>query len=99
MKVYRGERTGNGAEAWVDGEPLSPREDIKRISKYGFEWSYEGNEPAQLALAILADHLGNADKALAACPAFMRAIVANFDNDWEITSADVDEALSNLGLG
>jgi len=96
VKTYRGDRTGNGAEVWVDGEPLPTREDLKQISKYGFEWSYEGKEPAQLALAILADHLGDDERALALYPSFMTSIVANFDNEWEMTSADIDEALAQL---
>jgi hypothetical protein len=26
----------------------------------------------------------------------MRAVVANFDNEWEMTSADIDQALAAL---
>jgi hypothetical protein len=28
--------------------------------------------------------------------AFMRRIVANFDNDWEMTSEDMEQALADL---
>lgn len=97
MKVYRGDRTLDGIEVTVDDEPLDQRLDIKRISENGFEWSYEGPEPAQLALAILADRLGDADAALAAHEAFMREIVANFGNEWEMSEEDVDIALKNIG--
>ncbi|MGB6636040.1 MAG: DUF6166 domain-containing protein [Bradyrhizobium sp.] len=30
---------------------------------------------------------------------FMKAVVANFDNEWEMTSADIDAALQALGSG
>src|SRR5436305_8690385 len=58
MKTYRGGRSLDGAGVTVDGQPLSPRYDLKRLSAPGFEWTYEGAGPAQLALALVADHLG-----------------------------------------
>ena len=64
--------------------------------KNGFEWSYEGPEPRQLALALLVDHLGDKEKAKGLVEPFMQAVVANFGNEWEMTSADIDEALSAL---
>lgn len=95
-KIYRGDRTIDGISVTVNGEPLPERTDIKLLSRDGFEWSYEGTAPAQLALAILADHLGDPNKAIALHEPFMRHIVANFDNEWELTSADIDEALLAL---
>ena len=71
--------------------------DVMEFTKNGFEWSYEGPEPRQLALALLVDHLGDKDKAKAAVEPFMQAVVANFGNEWEMTSADLDEALAALG--
>jgi hypothetical protein len=97
MKRYQGDRTIDGIVALVDGKPLDPRLDLKRLCDKGFEWSYEGDAPAQLALAILADHLGDGEKALRWHEPFMKAIVANFDNEWEMTSTDIDAALKNLG--
>ena len=96
MKVYTGDRTIDGISVLVGGDPLDPRFDVKRFSKTGFEWTYEGDAPAQLALAILADHYQDDDKALAHHEAFMREIVANFDNEWEMTSEDIDAALANI---
>ncbi len=94
MKTYSGDRTIDGIEVLVDGVPLAPRTDLKAYSKNGFEWSYEGPEPAQLAFALLVDHLGEPARAEALHAAFMREIVANFDNSWELTSADIDAALA-----
>lgn len=93
MKTYRGDRTIDGISVTVDGKPLPEREDIARLSRDGFEWSYEGIAPAQLALALLADHLGDDARALQLHESFMRDVVANFANEWEMTSADIDAAL------
>ena len=96
MKIYKGDRTIDGLEVTVNGEPLPERTDIRAISEDGFEWSYEGTAPAQLALAILADHTGSAATALQYRDLFMKHIVANFNNEWELTSDDVDAALKAL---
>ena len=96
MKIYRGDRTIDGIVVTVDGQPLDPRYDLKRLTSTGFEWTYEGQGPAQLALALLADHLGDEEPALALCEPFMRAIVANFGNEWELTEEDMVEAVASL---
>jgi hypothetical protein len=46
----------------------------------------------------LVDHLGDKDKdkAKASVEPFMQAVVANFGNEWEMTSADIDAALAAL---
>lgn len=97
MKTYVGGRSLAGAQVTVDGQPLNPRFDLKRLSPTGFEWTYEGNGPAQLALALLADHLGDDGKALRLYEPFMRAIVSDLDNSWQLTSADIDAALKSIG--
>jgi len=96
MKVYSGDRTIDGVKVTVDGAPLDPSVNVMEFSKNGFEWSYEGPEPRQLALAILVDHLGDKAAAMDAVESFMRAIVANFGNEWEMTSDDIDLALTAL---
>ena len=96
MRIYKGSRTIDGIQVTVDGVTLDTRYDIKRCCDTGFEWTYEGDAPAQLALALLAEHLGDSQQALAQYESFMRRIVANFDNDWEMTSADMEEALASL---
>jgi Family of unknown function (DUF6166) len=93
MKVYEGGRSLDGAVVTVDGAPLNPRFDIKRFSPAGFEWTYEGDGPRQLALAILADHLGDAQRALALTERFMQEVVAELDNAWRLTSDEIDAVL------
>lgn len=95
-KVYRGERTIDGIAVTVDGRPLDEARLVRTFTRNGFEWGYEGAEPMQLALAILADHCGDPQRALAGCAAFMRAVAANLGNDWEMTSGDVEAALAAL---
>ena len=88
--------TIDGILVTVDGEPLDPRTDIEQYTDLGFEWTYEGPEPRQLALAILADHLGDDARARELSEAFMRDVVANFDNTWEMTGEDIDVVISAL---
>jgi len=97
MKTYAGGRSLDGAVVTVDGRPLDPRRDLRQLSATGFEWTYEGAGPAQLALALLCDHLGDDARAIELYEPFMRQVVAELDNSWELTSADIDVALAGLG--
>jgi hypothetical protein len=96
MKTYEGERTLRGIKVTVDGAPLPPRSDLRNFNRMGFEWTYTGPGPQQLALALLADHLLDDAKALALSEAFMRHVVAYLDNAWCLTTADIDEALAEM---
>jgi len=97
MKVYEGGRGLAGAQVTVDGRPLDPRFDIRRFSRMGFEWTYEGDGPRQLALALLCDHLGDSARALELTERFMRSVVAELDNAWMLTSEEIDTALREMG--
>ena len=96
MKIYSGDRTIDGIVTTVNGQPLDPRLDLKIFSVNGFEWTYEGDESRQLALAILADHLADDERALTLVEPFMRSVVANFDNEWEMSEADVAAAIKAI---
>jgi hypothetical protein len=96
MKKYIGDRTIDGIAVTVDGQPLSPFYDQLKLTEHGFEWSYEGPEPTQLAFALLYDHLGDAAVAKQLHKALMERVVANFDNEWELTSDDLDDAVRVL---
>jgi hypothetical protein len=90
MTTYEGKRTIDGLVVTVDGKPLNEHYEVKRFTKYGFEWTYEGDSPQQLALAILFDHLGDKDRAIRLSEPFMKRIVANLDNDWTLGSDEID---------
>lgn len=99
MKTYEGGRGLAGAQVTVDGAPLDPRFDVKVFSKTGYEWTYEGDGPRQLALALLCDHLGEPARALALTERFMQDVVADLDNAWLLTSDDIAEALQGMSAG
>ncbi len=93
MKIYEGGRSLDGAVVTVDGAPLNPRFDLKRFSPAGFEWTYEGDGPRQLALALLADHLRDDARAMALTERFMRDVVAELDNAWRLTADEIAAAI------
>ncbi len=96
MKLYSGSRTIDGIKVTVDGQPLAERYDIHRFTNNGFEWTYEGDEPRQLALALLANHLGDDDKALELSEGLMKGKIVDLDNDWTLTTEDIDNILKEL---
>ena len=96
MKTYEGKRAFDGLVVTVDGTPLAEHYEVAQFTTWGFEWTYEGESPQQLALAILYDHLGDKTRAIGLAERFMRLVVANLDNDWRLTSADVEKAITEI---
>jgi hypothetical protein len=96
MKTYAGTRSIDGLVVTVDGRPLSEHYEVERFTKWGFEWTYEGASPQQLALAILYDYLGDAERAIRLSEPFMQKVVADLDNDWTLTSQDIDRAIDAI---
>ena len=94
MATYEGRRTIDGLVVTVDGRRLDEHYEVKRFTRYGFEWTYEGESPQQLALAILFEHLGDKDRAIRLSELFMKEVVANLDNDWTLRS---DEIVAYIG--
>lgn len=95
-KRYEGERTIDGIHVTVNGAPLPDLSDIKKFTDHGFEWSYEGASPQQLAFAILTDFLDDSNKAAELSEPFMKNVIANLDNDWALTGSDVSKALGEI---
>lgn len=94
MKTYEGKRTIDGLVVTVDGQRLPEHYEVKQFTTQGFEWTYEGESPRQLALAILYDRLGDKDRAIALSEPFMKGVVANLDNDWTLTGSEIDAFLA-----
>jgi hypothetical protein len=90
MKIYEGRRTIDGLVVTVDGARLDEHYEVKRFTRFGFEWTYEGESPQQLALAILYDHLGDRDRAIRLSAPFTKSVVANLDNDWKLTGEEIE---------
>jgi len=94
---YEGCRTKAGPVVTVDGEPLDPRHDLHNHSPDGFEWGYPGSGPAQLALAILADHLEDDEEAINLHQRFKWEVVTKLpERRWTLTSRDIDAALHRI---
>jgi len=87
----RAGRTIDGLVVTIDGNRLPEHYEVERFTKYGFEWTYDGDSPRQLALAILFDYLGDKQSAIA-----LRSVYEGRDrqsrHDWKLpamTSAPI----------
>lgn len=97
MKRYQGTREGHVGVVTVDGQPLNARLDLRNHSPTGFEWGYGGSGPAQLALALLADHLSDDKEAVRLHQEFKRSIVAGLPfRMWTLTSLEIRRAVEQL---
>ena len=97
MKLYEGKRSYGQCFVTADGRALDPRFDLRKHSPDGFEWNYGGSGPAQLALAILADHLADDRQALDLYQRFKWAVIAGLPRKgWSLTSHDIDQALHSI---
>jgi len=102
MKTYSGVRTAAGCAVSVadaDGcRALDPRFDLRMHSPDGFEWGYGGSGPAQLALALAADALGDDDAALGVYQRLKFRLVGQLPAaGWTLTTGELAETLAALG--
>ena len=101
-KRYIGTRTPDECVVVVvaeDGseEPLNPRFDLRKHSLDGFNWGYSGSGPAQLALALLADALGDDERAYISYQEFKFKVVARLErDDFELTQAEICQKVASL---
>lgn len=103
IRVYQEHEIGTGEQhrgecrVKVDGKPLPLRLDLANHSPTGFEWGYGGSGPAQLALALLADALGDADEALLWYQPFKEVFVSRLERDeWLVTEEGVRGYVEDL---
>jgi len=97
MKTYEGRREGYAVLVTVNGHPLNPRLDLWNHSPTGFEWGYGGSGPAQLALALLADHLSDDRQALDIYQRFKWAVVAGLPKKrWTLSGHEIDQWLERI---
>lgn len=97
MKTYQGRRVPGKCIVTVHptGHMIKARLDLVNHSPTGFEWSYEGSGPTQLALAVLADYFGDKDAlAVDLHQAFKRDVVSKFPKEgWTLTAAEIENWL------
>ena len=75
---------------------LPLRLDLGRHSPSGPEWGYRGSGPAQLALAMAADFLGEDRKALACYRSLQHAVIAGLPYEgWTLEGAALARALES----
>lgn len=99
MKMYEGRRRFGATKVLVDGRPLRFRRDLRCHSPAEFEWGYGGSGPAQLALAILAEHLQDDQEALNLYQRFKWFTIAELPRHyWKLTSADIDRVLATVRI-
>jgi hypothetical protein len=94
--VYSGTRQADGATVVnVNGRPLDTRIGFREGSATTFDWGYEGRGgPAQLALAILADHLADDEMARRHYEQFLRSVIRHLPSgSWVLTGPDIDAVL------
>jgi hypothetical protein len=77
--------------------PLSLRLDLFNHSPSGFSWGYGGSGPAQLALALAADALGDGPRAVAIHQRLKFSMIARLNKDcWTLTRDQVCTAIVRL---
>ncbi len=102
-KRYCGRRASDGTvSVWVepaDGEPypLPPRLDLRHHSPAGFNFGYAGSGAAQLALALVADVLGDDERARQTYQQLKNRVVAKLDGDvWELPEDELRRAVARI---
>jgi hypothetical protein len=96
VKNYSGDRTIDGIVVTVDGVPLEPCLQVHEFTDQGFEWAYNGDEPRQLALALLVDHGLEPAQAIKLSQPFMQNVTSKLDNTWLLTTLDINDELAKL---
>jgi hypothetical protein len=99
--IYRGERSTHGAVVWreVKGErdELPLRLDLWNPSPSGPEWGYAGSGPTQLALALLADAVGDDERAVVLHQFFKEKVVCGLPREGFMpTGVEVRTAAAEL---
>jgi hypothetical protein len=78
------------------GDPLDPRFDLRRHAD-AFEFGFPGSGPAQLSLALLADALGDDDRARDSYQRFKQRHVARWEGDrFAITEEEIRQIVAGL---
>ena len=102
MKVYTG--IAATREVRVQGPHGDMRLDeyfeVYNHSPDGFNWSYNGSGPAQLALAILVDLFGNHEEALAVYQQFKEQVIAQLPaGDFRLEENQIWKVISQIRKG
>ncbi len=94
MGVYSGSTNDSGCEVTLDGAPLDPRFDLCVHSPTGFDCSTHAGRD-QLALALVAAHLRDDERALAIYQEFADVFRPTASR-WTITYADIARVIAQI---
>lgn len=101
--AYRGYRRRHEThvQKLPGGEPLrvGPSRELQTHSR-SFEWGYNGSGPAQLALAILLDYIGDEDLALQCYQRFCRLVISELEagdaGQWQLGAETIEETVTSI---
>ena len=104
LKICKGVRGADGVghvyvtEAGRPDQLLAPRTDLFMRSSTGLDWGYSGSGPAQCALAILADALGDDLRAVRVHSGFHLRVIAALPRhlSWQLKQAQVTAAVEDI---
>jgi hypothetical protein len=99
-KQYNGLRTADGCVVTVKNgrtRKLPRKLGVANHSPTGFEWGYAGSGPAQLALALLCDVLGDDERALRLHQRFKVKVIAVItSSQWHMTEGYIRMIVAEL---
>ena len=103
-KFYVGERTPDGCQVAVldtdkpdHARLLDPRYDLRNHSPDGFEFGFAGSGPSQLSLALLADALGDDERAQRTYQSFKFKVVGRLTGDmFKLTEDDIRHKVAEI---
>lgn len=108
MKTYTGKIVHDGEIRDVDrvvsngtkALDLNASLRVVNHSPTGFCWGYNGSGPAQLALAILLDYLGDRERALSLYQEFKSDVISglDIDKDFVLTGQQVEDAITKIDV-
>lgn len=102
MKRYRATKNSTGVldvqvEDGANTYLLPMRLDLRNHSPTGFQSGYNGSGPAQLALALLADALGDSERALDGYQDIKFKLISRLPGDgWELSRDDLIQELIRI---
>lgn len=105
MREYTGYRTPTGCTVMVHEEGREPRSldlriDLRSHSPTGPEWGYSGSGPAQLALALAADALGDDERAQDVYQQLKFRVVAKLPKDgWNLSQRTILATINAIEQG
>ena len=83
------EAVGDVALSNSSRRPLPDCSHVRNHSPSGFEWGYGGSGPAQLALALLVDALGDPELAQTYYHEFKFEVIVKWNSSWTISAEEI----------